>query len=114
MFDKLNKSANKQTVREGIDTDNMEFTGLKTFIGKTVKVDGFFFTSKGNYGKQVVVVGNGYKINMPKRAVESFEAIANDPDMLKAVLDGKLELINIAPVTAKNGNDTVAYEFHDC
>ena len=113
MFNELNKS-HARTVKEGVDTDAMEFAGLKEFVGKTIKVDGFFFTTSGKYGKQVVVVGNGYKINMPKRAVETFESIAANEFMLKAVLDGKLELINITPVTAKNGNDTVAYELHDC
>ena len=34
--------------------------------------------------------------------------------MLQAVLDGKLEIINISPIKAKNGSDTVAYELHDC
>lgn len=113
MFGDLNKQYAK-TVKDGIDTDSMEFKGLAEFTGKTIKVDGFFFTSKGNYGKQVVVVGNGAKINMPKRAVSQFETIAANADMLKAVLDGHLELINITPVTAKNGNDTTAYELHDC
>lgn len=112
MFKELNKQ-HTQTVKEGIDTASLEFKNLKDFVGKTVKVDGFYF-HKGNYGKQVVIIGNGYKINMPKRAVETFEDIANNDFMLKAVLDGKLEIINIAPVTAKNGNDTIAYELNDC
>lgn len=112
MFNELNKS-NTRTIKEGVDTESMEFKPLSDFIGKTVKVDGFFFTS-GQYGKQVVVVGNGAKINMPKRAVEVFETIAKTEAMLQAVLSGKLELINITTVKAKNGNNTTSYELHDC
>lgn len=112
MFNELNKQF-ANTVKDGIDTDSMDFAPLSDFIGKTIKVDGFFLT-KSKYGEQVVVVGNGYKINMPKRATETFKSIRSNEFMLKAVLDGKLEIINITPVKAKNGNDTVAYELHDC
>lgn len=112
MFNEMNKQFTN-TVKEGIDTDDMEFAPLRDFVGKTVKVDGFFFT-KGQYGEQVVVIGNGFKINMPKRATDTFKAIRANDFMLKAVLNGKLELINITPVKAKNGSDTVAYELHDC
>ena len=112
MFNELNKQFSN-TVKEGIDTDSMDFAPLSDFIGKTIKVDGFFLT-KSKYGEQVVVVGNGYKINMPKRATETFKSIRANKFMLKAVLDGNLEIINITPVKAKNGNDTVAYELHDC
>ena len=111
MFEKFNKSY-ANTVKEGIDTESMEFCKLKEFEGKTIKVDGFFFT-KGDYGKQVVVVGNGYKINMPERAVEMFEEIRANPDMLKAVLEGHLLITNIAPKKAKKGN-TYTFELQDC
>lgn len=111
MFEKFNKNY-ANTVKEGIDTEEMEFCKLKDFEGKIIKVDGFFFT-RGDYGKQVVVVGNGYKINMPERAVEMFEAIRNDEEMLKAVLDGHLLITNIAPKKAKKGN-TYTFELQDC
>lgn len=112
MFNELNKQFTN-TVKDGIDTDSMEFKPLKDFVGKTVKVDGFFFTS-GQYGEQVVVVGNGAKINMPKRATDIFKKIREDENMLKAVLEGHMELINITPVKANNGSETTAYELHDC
>ena len=112
MFNELNKQFSN-TVKEGIDTDSMDFAPLSDFIGKTIKVDGFFLT-KSKYGEQVVVVGNGYKINMPKRATETFKSIRSNEFMLKAVLEGHLEIINITPVKAKSGKDTVAYELHDC
>lgn len=114
MFNELN-TQHVVTVKDGIDTDSMEFKPLAAFEGQTVKVDGFFFTRSQKYKvDQVVVVGNGYKINMPARAVDVFKSIRDNEFMLKAVLNGKLELINIRPIKAKNGNDTVAYDLHDC
>lgn len=111
MFEKFNKQYTN-TVREGVNTDEMDFCKLKEFEGKTIKVDGFFFT-KGDYGKQVVVVGNGKKINMPERAVEMFEDIRSNPEMLQAVLDGHLLITNIEPRKAKKGN-TYSFELQDC
>ena len=109
MFDSLNKF--RKTVMDGVDTSEMEFKPLKDFCGKVVNVNGFFFTD-GKFGKQVVVVGNGYLINMPQRAVESFEEIESDEDMLNAVLDGKLAIRDIHMIDTKNGV-TVAYKFAD-
>lgn len=111
MFEDYN--VQKQTIREGIDTNAMEFKPISDFVGQTIKVDGFFFTTKGKYGKQVVVVGNGSLINMPKRAVEVFEKIANNEAQLQAVLGGHLMLTDITPITTKNGPST-AYKFKDC
>lgn len=108
MFEKLNR---RNTVKDGIDTQAMEFKPLKDFCGTKIKVDGFFFTD-GRFGTQVVVVGNGYLINMPKRAVEQFEKISSDDKMLDAVLAGKLELRDIKMLETKNGQ-TVAYDFCD-
>ena len=105
-FDTLNK---KSTIREDVDIKDMEFKPLKDFCGKTISVDGFFFTN-GQYGKQVVVVGNGYKINMPKRSVEEFQNISVNDDALNALLAGKLQLTNIKMIDTKNGS-TVAYKF---
>lgn len=111
MFNEMNVTRN--TVREGINTDAMEFRPLKDYIGTEIRVDGFFFTTKGKYGKQVVVVGNGSLINMPKRAVEVFEKIANDDVMLQAVLDGHLKLTDLKTIETKNGK-TTAYTLTDC
>ena len=105
MFEELNVTR-PQTVRPAADTDNMNFVGIVNFIGKRVFVDGFFFTN-GQYGKQVVVVGNGYKINMPKRCVETFERIEKNEKWLKRVLDGYLVLDDIKSQNTKNGTTTV-------
>lgn len=109
MFNEMNY---KSTVREGIDTENMEFKPLKEFCGQNIKVDGFFFTD-GNYGKQVVIVGGGYLINMPKRSVETFEEIEKDSKKLDAVLAGHLMLKNIKMKDTKNGT-TAIYTLADC
>lgn len=111
MFNELNNG--RRTVKEGIDTKKYDFVPLRDFIGKVIKVDGFFFTNS-KYGKQVVVVGNGCNINMPKRATETFETIQNNDDMIKAVLGGHLEIIDIQNFSTDKGNDTVTYTLHDC
>lgn len=111
MFNELNNG--RRTVKEGIDTKKYDFVPLRDFIGKVIKVDGFFFTNS-KYGKQVVVVGNGCNINMPKRATETFETIQNNDDMIKAVLEGHLEIIDIQNFSTDKGNDTVTYTLHDC
>ena len=43
-FEDLNTSS-KKTIRDGITLDGMAFVPLKDFIGKELKVDGFFFTN---------------------------------------------------------------------
>ena len=109
MFNEYNY---KSTVREGIDTDAMEFLPIKNFVGQEIRVDGFFFT-QGRYGEQVVVVGNGYKINIPSRNAEIFHKIASDSEQLKAVLTGHLKLTNIKIKNTKNGTTTI-FDFADC
>lgn len=106
MFENLNR---KETVKPGINTEEMDFHPLGDYVDGEIIVDGFFFTD-GKYGKQVVVVGNGAKINMPKRAVEAFEAIEASDEMLASLLDGHCMLTDIRPVTGKNG-DTFSYSF---
>ena len=109
MFKSLNKG--NSYVREGIDTKSQEFAPLKNFIGQTIRVDGFFFTN-GKYGKQVVVVGEGFNINMPARALEQFETIAANPEMVDAVIAGKLIINDIKEGTANN-QKTVFYNLDD-
>lgn len=105
IFDKYNT---RGTIMEGVETDQMDFAPLKDFCGQKVRCQGFFFT-EGRYGRQVVVVGGGFLINMPQRAVEQFEAISNDDQALAAVLAGKLILEDIKMVDTRNGR-TTAYK----
>lgn len=106
MFEKLNKSI--KTIKDGIDLKEMDFVKLNKFIGQSISVDGFFFTN-GKYGKQVVVVGNGCKVNMPQRAVEQFEMIQDDREMLDAVLAGHLKITDIY-----EKSNTTGYTLADC
>lgn len=109
MFNKLNK---QRTVQSDVDTRNMEFKPLKDFCGTKINVRGFFFTA-GKWGDQTVVVGNDYLINMPSRATEQFKIIADDEEMVEAVLNGKLMITDIKMVDTKNGK-TTAYTLADC
>ena len=103
LFENLNLTS--RTLREGVDLGALEFKPLKEFIGQNIVVDGFFFTD-GKYGRQVVVVGNNAKINLPSRYVEKFEQIESDSEMLRGVLDGKLVLTNVKSIATNNGNTT--------
>lgn len=109
MFAEMNY---QNTVREGIDTESMEFVKLAKFIGKEVHVDGFFFTN-GKFGKSLVIVGEGYKINAPAHAVGLFETIATDPEKVRGVLNGGLKLVDIAELDTGKGNPTVTFKLAD-
>lgn len=108
-FDKFNGST---TVRPEVgDIQDLPFLPLRDYIGGEIAVDGFFFTN-GKYGKQVVVVGNGAKINMPSYAVKHFEALAADDEAVKRMLDGEMGIKDIEPLTTKNG-ETVGFKICD-
>ena len=109
MFKELNS---KRTIREGIDLAELPFAKLADFQGKTLNVDGYFFTD-GDYGKQVVIVANGSKVNMPNRAVRIFEDIDRDPQMIQAILEGHLQITDIAPSKTKRGM-TTSFTLEDC
>lgn len=109
MFKELNS---KRTIREGIDLAELPFAKLSEYEGKTLKVDGYFFTD-GDYGKQVVIVANGAKVNMPNRAVRIFEDIDRSPEMIEAILTGHLLITDIAPSKTKRGM-TTSFTLEDC
>ena len=111
MFENLNNTS-VSTIKEGVQLEKMEFKKLRDFLNMELLVDGFFI-SKGQYGEQVTVIANGYKINMPKRAVEQFKTIRDDKDMLNAVLTGHLKLTDIKTMPTKSGI-TVSYKLTDC
>lgn len=107
-FGSLNKES-KKTVRDGIDSTKWEFKPLKDFVGKDILVNGFFFT-EGKYGKQVVVIADDVKINIPKRYTEDFEKIRDNDDARNAMLEGHLKLTDIKNIDSQNGK-TVAFTF---
>lgn len=109
-FAKFNKGT--KICRPGVDNSDYEFKKLGDFAGKVIHVDGFFYT-EGDFGKQVVVIGEGANINMPGRAVEDFEALGSDEDAVAAVLNGELILtdIRLLPAKSKGKHDTFTYAF---
>lgn len=113
MFKELNSV---RTIKEGIKLEDLQFRKLKEFTGKTLAVDGFFFTN-GDYGKQLVVVARdnegGWKVNMPNRAIDQFEEIKANKEMLAAVLEGHLQITDISEAKVGRGITTV-YTLADC
>lgn len=101
MFEKLNKKSNG-AMMEGVKLEELDFIKLRDLIGKELAVKGYFFT-EGQYGTQVVVVTDEYKVNMPERAVKIFEEINNDPEMRDAVLGGHLLITDIKEGKGKRG-----------
>lgn len=108
LFEQLNQNSVK-TIRQGVDLSTLAFKPIKDFIGQDIHVDGFFFTD-GRFGRQVVVVGNGAKINLPARYVKVFELVQDSPELLQGVLDGRMLLKNVKETNTRNGS-TTTFEF---
>lgn len=109
-FSKFNKGS--KVCRPSVDNSDFEFVKIGEFAGKVIHVDGWFFT-EGDYGKQVVIIGEGKNINMPGRAVEDIEALGSDPDAVAAMLNGELVItdIRLLPSKSKGKHDTYSYSF---
>ena len=106
MFGELNK---KSTVREGIDTSNMEFKKLREFIGSNVNPVGFFIT-EGKFGEQAVVVTEECLINMPSYATETFKNLS--AEQIEAIKDGKMIITDIA-VKEIHGRESTVFRYAD-
>lgn len=106
---KINFGNGNKVVREGIDTKNWPFKPLKDYINLEIPVNGFF-TSLGKFGEQAVIVSDNVLVNMPARTVDEVKAIKDNPDYLKALMDGKMVINNIHMEEFKNGTG-VAYDF---
>ena len=106
MFGELNKES---TVREGIDTSNMEFKKLREFIGSNVNPVGFFITD-GKFGEQVVVVTEECLINMPSYVVDTFKNLSSK--QIEAIKDGKMIITDIA-VKEIHGKECTVFRYAD-
>lgn len=104
MFENLNKSGASVVPATIKDLKELPFKSLKDYIGKEITVEGYFFT-EGNWGKQVSIISEGVKINMPKRCVEDFLSMTEEQK--KAILDKKLKLTDIKEGKTKNGTTTI-------
>ena len=106
MFGELNK---KSTVKEGIDTSNMEFKKLREFIGSNVNPVGFFITD-GKFGEQAVVVTEECLINMPSYATDTFKNLS--AEQIDAIKDGKMIITDIA-VKEIHGKECTVFRYAD-
>ena len=106
MFGELNK---KSTVKEGIDTSNMEFKKLREFIGSNVNPVGFFIT-EGKFGEQAVVVTEDCLINMPSYTTETFKNLSDE--QIEAIKDGKMIITDIA-VKEIHGRECTVFSYAD-
>lgn len=91
MFDKYNTF---QRVDWGIDTKGMKFNKLGNVFNHgvtTVNCNGFFFTT-GEYGTQVVAIGDTELYNLPKAKVEVVKEMIKDADTVNAIKNKKLAL----------------------
>ena len=106
MFGELNK---KSTVKEGIDTSNMEFKKLREFIGSIVNPVGFFIT-EGKFGEQAVVVTEDCLINMPSYTTETFKNLS--AEQIEAIKAGKMIITDIA-VKEIHGRECTVFRYAD-
>lgn len=106
MFGELNK---RSTVKEGIDTSNMEFHKLKEFVGQTVNPVGFFF-SEGKFGEQVVLVTEECLVNMPSYCVDTFHDLSSE--QIESIKEGKMVITDIA-VKELHGREGVVFRYAD-
>ena len=106
MFGELNK---KSTVKEGIDTSNMEFKKLREFIGFNVNPVGFFIT-EGKFGEQAVVVSEDCLINMPSYTTETLKNLTDE--QIEAIKDGKMIITDIA-VKEIHGKECTVFRYAD-
>lgn len=104
----LNASNSKGVRMDGLNTEGWAFKKIKDFIGETVPVKGYYIT-KGKFGDQCVVIGNGVLINMPDRAVDEFTGIFGDESNRSLLKAGKISLKNIKPLDTNSGK-TTAYD----
>ena len=109
-FASLNKGG---TMPAGVDTTGLEYEPLKNFIGKTIRVDGFYFSTKGKYGKSVAILSEGHLINFPNWVVPQFEEIAADKNLIAEMFAGKCGVTNIEKIDTGKGNPTTSFEFTD-
>ena len=106
MFGELNK---KSTVKDGIDTSNMEFKKLREYIGSSVNPVGFFIT-EGKFGEQAVVVTEECLINMPSYATETFKNLS--AEQIDAIKEGKMLITDIA-VKEIHGRECTVFRYAD-
>lgn len=115
---KLN-SGKKQTVREGINTNEIEYIKIDELAKANpplpLKLAGFFIKNGEKYGKQVTIIvddGNDvYGVNIAKRYTEMFEDLTDDE--VEDVKAGRLAISEIKPNVSTPRGKTTYIEFID-
>ena len=115
---KLN-TGRKQTVREDIDTKELEYMSAAEYAESKPKLPvhlAGFFLKNGEYGEQVTVIVDDPKqgvigLNIPKRYAELFKDLTDDE--IEAVKDGDLMIAKIEPGVKTPKGKTTMIEFAD-
>lgn len=111
MFENHNKKfkeTNTVKMNESPDGYNLK-AYLKETKADEIPVKGFFFSTKGQYGKSVaIVVDKQTYVWLPKRYVEEFESFTDKE--IDAVNNGHLAIGNFDTYKAQDGV-TVTFDF---
>lgn len=100
-----------------INTKDFPFKSLKDIYessGKaTIPFMGFYFSKKGNYGEQVVVISDKFLLNLPKHECDRFHDIAADMDAINDIKSGNVAIKLTEPYIS-HGKTCYGIEFVDC
>lgn len=91
LFDRFNAF---QRIEWNVDTKGMKFNKLGNLYnhGQTqVNCNGFFFTN-GEYGQQVVAIGDTELYNLPKSKVDVVKEMIKEEGIVNAIKNKKLAL----------------------
>lgn len=85
--------------------EKLNFSKLAEHIGESVKIYGFFITTKSKYGDSVAVVTSPETaITLPKRYVDIFRNLSDEE--IEAITSGKVTLANIREKETRQGMTT--------
>lgn len=90
--EKYNRGGRRFTYQmpEGASFYKLEEVYRNTQIVKPCICNGFYISTKGQYGEQPVVLSDGFFVNLPKHWVETIKEMLNDEEVIKAVNNNKV------------------------
>lgn len=96
-----------------IDTKDLPFKSVKDMYGKgQFPMRGFYFSKKGNYGEQVVLISDKFLLNCPKHMCSTFHDIAVDGEAIDDIKAGKVAVEISEPYTS-HGKECYSVVFVD-
>ena len=109
----------KQTVKEGIETSEIEYMSAADYAGTKPKYPvhlAGFFLKNGDYGEQVTIIVDDPKqgvlgVNIPKRYAELFKELSDEE--IEAVKAGDLMISKIETNVKTPKGKTTVIEFAD-